>query len=622
MSKAIKIVIFSLLCTTLWSQESWQQRVEYKMNVKMDVDKHRYAALQELTYYNQSPDTLDRVFYHLFLNAFQPGSMMDVRSQTIADPDPRVGSRIGQLSPEDQGSIEILSLVHNGGKVEFDIRETILVVKLKEPILPGSKAVFSMEYQAQIPIQIRRNGRDGKEGVAYSMTQWYPKICEYDHEGWHANPYIGREFMGVWGDFEVTIEIDKSYVVAAGGVLQNPQEIGYGYSDWEVDHKAQSYSTLKWHFKAENVHDFAWAADPNYVHKHLITKEGVRLGFFYIDNDKTSLAWSKLPAIMEAALPKINTLCGRYPYPVYNFIQGGDGGMEYPMATLITGHRSLPSLVGVSIHEWIHSWYYLVLATNEARRPWMDEGFTSWADKIIFNELAHEGWMEGVRGKPREELFERTYGSYQYMVKEGMAEPLNTHADHYMSNTNYGINAYGKGALYLEQLAYITGEESFRRGLLNYYNTWKFRHPDENDFIRIMEKTSGLQLRWYNDYWVNSLKTIDYAVVEVQEPQRGQTQVLLQNKGEMPMPLDVVVETKQGRKLYFNIPLAMMYGSKKKDLRFSDSWIEVTPWPWVAPYYTLSLEGVSMEEIGSIKIDPSQRLMDIAKENNVWPLSF
>jgi hypothetical protein len=619
MSNFLNILIFLLFNISLFSQQLWQQRVEYSMNIQMDVEKHKYTAVQNLTYFNHSPDTLDKVFYHLFLNAFQPGSMMDIRSQNIVDPDPRVGNRIGSLLKEEQGVIEVQSLKYNGLPVNFEVRETIMIVSLNEPILPGEKVLFSMEYEAKIPIQIRRNGRESKEGIAYSMTQWYPKICEYDKEGWHAHPYIGREFMGVWGDFDVTITIDKRYIVAAGGVLLNANEIGYGYTNEDRDHLSAPYNTLSWHFRAENVHDFAWAADPNYVHKRIVTPEGVQLGFFYIENDKTRDSWSKLPVIMQAALPKINNLCGVYPYPVYNFIQGGDGGMEYPMATLITGERNLPSLVGVSIHEWIHSWYYLVLATNEAKRPWMDEGFTSWADKIIFNELAAEGWMEGVLDKNREELFTRSFNSYLYLLENGVAEPLTTHADHYVTNSGYGINAYIKGALYLEQLGYIVGDELLLKGLLRYFEEWKFRHPDENDFIRIMEKISGLQLRWYNEYWINSLKSIDYSIVSVEAAKTGQTNIVLKNFGDMPMPLDIVVENVDGTKTYYNIPLAMMYGSKTMDNRFAKDWITLAPWPWVYPEYTLTID-LPFVDIKSVLIDPSNRLMDREKSNNYWGL--
>src|SRR5699024_7072828 len=212
---------------------------------------------------NHSPDTLDRVFYHLYLNAFQPGSMMDVRSRTIVDPDSRVGDRISKLGSDEIGYQKIQNLLQDGKNVKFTEEGTILIVDLDEPILPGESTQLEMNFEAQIPLQIRRTGRDNLEGIRYSMSQWYPKISEYDERGWHPTPYIGREFHSVWGDFDVKIEIDKDYVVAATGNLIKADEIGYGYIDEEVDHNGKN--TLTWHFTAENVLDFVWAADPDYV---------------------------------------------------------------------------------------------------------------------------------------------------------------------------------------------------------------------------------------------------------------------------------------------------------------------------------------------------------------------
>ena len=162
------------------------------MDIDFDVSNHQFTGTQKLNYYNNSPDTLGEVFYHLYFNAFQPNSMMDVRSRTILDPDPRVADRISKLSEEEIGYQRVIKLRMDGKPVDYEVVGTILEVDLPEPILPGSKVVFDMAFEAQVPLQIRRSGRDNKEGIDYSMTQWYPKMCEYDYQGWHANPYVGR----------------------------------------------------------------------------------------------------------------------------------------------------------------------------------------------------------------------------------------------------------------------------------------------------------------------------------------------------------------------------------------------------------------------------------------------
>ena len=275
----------------------------------------------------------------------------------------------------------------DGKDCRFTLSETVLEVTLLEPIRPRSSVVFEMEFESQVPLQIRRSGRDNKEGIAYSMTQWYPKMAEYDYQGWHTSPYVAREFYGVWGDFEVNITIDRSYVMGASGVLQNPAEIGYGYEPAGTAVRPARGDRFTWRWKAENVHDFAWAADPDYTHTRLERKDGLTLHFFYQENEKTKENWEALPKVMDKAFDFINEHFGQYPYSSYAFIQGGDGGMEYPMATLITGERKMSSLIGVSIHELMHAWYYGVLGNNESLYPWMDEGFTEYATSEVENHF-------------------------------------------------------------------------------------------------------------------------------------------------------------------------------------------------------------------------------------------
>ena len=201
------------------------------MDFKIDVSDFSFNGEQELVYTNNSPDTITKVYYHLFFNAFRPGSQMDVRSRTIRDPDRRVGSRIFELEEKDYGELNVLSLKQNGRALEISQRETILLAKLNKPLLPGEKITLDMRFEGQVPKQIRRSGKMSEEGVHLTMTQWFPKLCEYDSEGWHPNPYIAREFHGVWGNYTVDITIDKDYVVGGTGYLMNADEIGHGYAE-------------------------------------------------------------------------------------------------------------------------------------------------------------------------------------------------------------------------------------------------------------------------------------------------------------------------------------------------------------------------------------------------------
>jgi hypothetical protein len=586
--------------------ERWQQAVQYKMDIDFNIKQHQFTGKQVLTYTNNSPDTLGKVFYHLYFNAFQPNSAMDVRSRNIPDPDKRVGDRIAKLKKNEQGFQNVLSLTMNGKAVKYITVGTILEVQLDDPILPRSSVVFEMEFLGQVPLQIRRSGRFNSEGIEYSMSQWYPKMCNYDYQGWHANPYVGREFYGIWGDYDVTIRMPREYVIAATGILQNKDEIGYGYSDKEPISRADK---LSWHFMAENVHDFVWAADPDYRQIVYKTKDGLTIRCFFQPGEKTTENWEQLPVIIDEAFKFINEHYGRYPYSEYAFIQGGDGGMEYPMATLITGERSLISLVGVSVHELMHSWYQGVLGSNESLYHWMDEGFTSYASGEVMNYLMLK---KLIPGEPSQNPHLDEVRGYINFALSGKEEPLITHADHFLTNTAYGVASYTKGEVFLEELRYIIGEHAFDKGMLKYFNTWKYKHPNPNDFIRVIEKVSGLELDWFKEYFVHTIHTIDYDIEDMQ----GKS-LIIRRIGNMPMPLDVTVKTNNGKEFNYYIPLDILRGEKKGDRFFSNFKVK-EDWQWVNPTYKLDIDH-SIDDIISVEIDASGRLADVDRSNNVYP---
>lgn len=609
----LSFTIFIILGSfTIQAQpDRWQQKVNYKMEIDFDVSTHRFTGNQVLVYHNNSPETLDKVFYHLYYNAFQPGSIMDLKSRNLPDPDARVRDRISKLKADEVGYHEILSLKQDGQPLEYHVEGTILEVKLARPIKPKSKTLFEMKWKSQVPVQIRRTGRNNKEGIAYSMSQWYPKLCEYDYQGWHANPYVAREFYGVWGDFDVKIKMDKKYLIAAGGYIQNENEVGHGYEKAGAKLKLPGGDKLTWHFKAPNVHDFMWAADPEYKHTHLLNNEGVDMHFFYQENDKTRETWAKLPAIMNQVFTIANKNFGTYPYKYYAFVQGGDGGMEYPMGTLILGEGSMAGLAGVSIHELMHSWYQMVLGSNESLYPWMDEGFTSYAEDKITAELNDNGSTE----RYGTDAYTSAYNGYFNLVKSGREEPLSTHSDHYETNSAYGISAYSKGEVFLHELEYIIGKPVFEKCLLDYFNTWKFKHPNPNDLLRVFEKGSGLELDWYKEYFVNSLKQRDYGIDSIYE-ENGITKALIKKVKPFIMPLDILITLKDGTKYIEYIPLDLMRGEKKQE--WPDLKLKVNKdWTWTYPVYTLSIAH-PLHTIQSIEIDPSQRMADINRVNNLF----
>lgn len=621
------LVALVLAASGLYAQNNpnpgyWQQHVDYKMDVTMDVTTYRYTGKQELVYTNNSKDTLTRVFYHLYNNAFQPGSEMDARLKAIADPDKRMvksfktsgktvnESRISSLKPEEIGYLKINNFKQDGVSAENKVSGTILEVTLAKPLLPGKSTTFTLDFDGQVPLQIRRSGRNNAEGVALSMTQWYPKMAEYDFEGWHATPYIAREFHGVWGNFDVKITIDKNYTIGGTGYLQNKNQIGKGYEDSgvTVNHPKKT-KTLTWHFMAPNVHDFAWAADNNFVHDKIMGDNNTELHFFYKNTPENKDGWKRLQPKTAEMLSFYNKIVGPYPYKQYSVIQGGDGGMEYAMCTLITGH-SYEGLVSVTTHEFGHSWFQHVLASNESKHGWMDEGFTTYIEALAMRVL-----MPVTEEEAEASPFADSYAGYYYMVKTGKEQPLSTFSDRFDQNMLYSIASYSKGCLFLAQLGYIIGEDKVAETIKRFYADYKFTHPTPNDIKRTAEKVTGAHLDWYLTDWTQTTNTVDYAIKEIRE-EGSTTKVVLERIGRIPMPIDIAAGYQDGSRETFYIPLQMMRYTKDNPYPKMKRTV-LGDWDWGYQTYEFTINKPK-SEIGVLIIDPSEHMADVNRDNNLY----
>jgi len=630
-------VIFNSFNFANAQADRWQQHIDYKINAALDVTTNLVKGTEELIYTNNSPDTLRKVYFHMYWNAFAPNSAMDIRSRelgknylsvkrgapitsastmtgqdNVQDWDRRVKDRIQKLAPNEVGYQRVSQIIINGKVQKLIEHETILEVQLTQAIAPKTSVKMSMQFEAQVPVQIRRSGRDNAEGVGYSMSQWYPKLVEYDEQGWNTNPYIAREFYGVWGNYDVTIQLDKNYMVAATGVLQNPTAV------------ANAAGIKAWNFKGNNIHDFVWAADNHFKHLSKEVRKGLTLHVYYKEKTSTEdSAWANVLWAAEKVLPYMEKKFGPYPYPQYSFIQGGDGGMEYAMATLIKG----PGL-GTVFHEWMHNWYQHVLGNNESLYPWMDEGFASFAeDDISFwyeQNIASQSPFISEAAKKQLLLNNEknktylpsiqygNYGGYLALAKSNIEEPMSTHSDHYNTNFAYSSAAYSKGATLLGFLGYVIGDSLRDATLLNYYHIWKFKHPNANDFFRVAEKTSGIQLQWLKEYWVNSTKTIDYGLNDIQA-ENNTAIISIQRYGKMPAPIEVLITYKDGSTELHYIPLDLMLANKVAETK--ENRIVHPEWKWVQPTYTFETTK-PITALKTIEIDPSQRMPDINRSNN------
>ena len=581
----------------------WQQAADYTMEVALDHESATYSGVQKIVYTNNSPETLNKVFYHLYFNAFKPGSEMAVRQKNSADKNTRFKVSIDSLTPKQEGYLRVSGLTQNGVLLNPIDSETILEVPLHASIAPGESAIFELAFEGHVPDVIRRAGKNSREGIAFSMAQWYPKMAEYDREGWNADPYTGREFHGVWGNFDVKITLNKDFMVAASGYLQNAETIGKGYSDRK--RAKTKKGKITWHYIAPMVHDFTWAADVDYIHDTYPGPNDVDLHFFYKNDPEIIENWKRLQPHTAELMEYYNSKVGQYPYKQYSVVQGGDGGMEYAMLTLITGGRNYGSLFGVTAHELAHSWFQHVLATNETKHEWMDEGFTSFISSLAENEILNQN---------KDFPLEGSYRGYYALAASGGEMPQSTNANRYYHNYAYERTAYSKGAVFLGQLSYIVGKEKVFEILQTYYNEWKFKHPLPNDLRRIAERISGIQLQWFLTDWTQTTNTINYSIDAVEEAMAGTT-IRLKRKEVMPMPLEILIQYKNGEIELHYIPISLMRGEKENP--YGLEWKIQPDWTWANLDYSFTIDK-EKNQIEAIVIDPSNLMADIDKTDNFY----
>ena len=245
------------------------------------------------------------------------------------------------------------------------------------------------------------------------------------------------------------------------------------------------------------------------------------------------------------------------------------------------------------------------MATNESKHAWMDEGFTSYIDDVCLNEILDEG-----KALPNSLAYE----DYLWWATTGNEEPLTTHADRYEFGEGYWISAYDKGSIFMSQLKYIVGEDNFEKILKRYYNDWAFKHPTPNDFIRVAEKVSNINLDWYLMDWTQTVKTIDYKILSVDDNYSSKSKITLQRIGQMPMPCELIIVKNDGTSFKYYIPLRMMRGNKTTDdMKLLDDWA------WANPYYSFTID-IPFSDIAELQLNPDGVVADINPKNDLFQL--
>ncbi len=647
----------------------WQQDVHYKINAVIDETTDIITGEEILTYYNNSPDTLTHLFFHLYQNAFQPGSYLHdlhvangvkpVYGKYEASRQGTVIEKIQELSVE---GWELGGKNHStlNSQPSTELDNTILKVNLTQPLLPGDSVKLEINFRTfydngSVRRRMKKYGAWGYKH--YNGCQWYPKVCVYDaHSGWNTDQHLNREFYGNFGTWEVDLTFASNFVVEATGVLLNEDEVlpdtlkhklhikNFKDKKWNEKPSViipyKKGETKTWKYRAINVHDFAFTADPTYRIEDttIVLSNGNEVKCVAIAQEPHCSGWQNAAEYCAKIIGCFSRDFGNYEYPKMVVADAADG-MEYPMLTLDGG--SDPGYRGLLVHEVGHNWFYGMLGSNETYRAMMDEGFTqfitAWGlehidntDTIIYEHHKIKNRYLRKFIEPQNIRDTRVYLGYLYDAVQHSDEPLNTHSDHFHGALGQGggyRHVYSKTATMLYNLQYVLGDSLFLAAMQHYVRTWKIAHPYPEDFRNAIIRFTKQDLNWFFDQWMETTKNIDYGIKRVKKGDvKGEYKITFQRKGRMQMPLDFRVIAKDGSVQDFYIPNTWFEKAvERKELsgeRSSHSshlppptslprWIG---WDKLRPTYTATVKVPS--GIKNVIIDPSERLADINMLDN------
>ncbi|MES2620472.1 MAG: M1 family metallopeptidase, partial [Bacteroidota bacterium] len=518
----------------------WQQDVHYQIKASLNDSSGIITGQEELTYFNNSPDTLYFVYFHLYQNAFQPGSYLD-NLQENNDVHPHYG----KYEKKKQG-ILIDSIQSKEKNLQTLQDNTILKVFLNEPLPPTTSTVFSMRFRTFYDSgSTRRRMKTFKASgfKHFNGCQWYPKICVYDRKsGWNTDQHMNREFYGDFGTFDVDLTFPHNYIVEATGVLQNESEVLpdtlkkkldiKNFKDKKWDAKPDTIipyikgETKTWKYHAENVHDFAFTADPTYrIHDTIIypgRKNGEGVRCVAIVQESHASGWQNAAEYLARIITVFSRDFGVYEYPKIVVADAADG-VEYPMITMDGGRD--PSYYGLLVHEVGHNWFYGMIGNNETYRAMLDEGFTqfltAWGmealhgDTIPYTFDKKTNWYYKRFFETTNVRDSKCYLSYLSDAIRYEDSPLNTHSDGFNGALGQGggyRHVYGKAATMLYNLQYVLGDSLFSAAMKNYVAQWKFVHPYPEDFRNSIIQFTHVDLNWFFDEWMETTKNIDYKI--------------------------------------------------------------------------------------------------------------
>ena len=561
-------IIFSLLIFLLpfsfCNAQYFQQEVKYTIHVSLNDQKHELSAFEMLIYKNNSPVTINEIYFHLWPAAYK--NKNTILAKEIFQ---RGDNRMIVAQESDFGTMDSLDFRVNGEKVKwYFLEDTIDVCKivLNKPLNSGDSISISTPFHVRIPAA--NLSRLGHSGQAYYITQWYPKPAVFDKNGWNYFPYLEQgEYYGEFGSFDVYITLPENYLLATTGVIVNDEK----ESSWLAlkdsitrtikifsDNDSTPVSSKlfkKIHFHQDKIHDFAWFADKRWhVLKDsiLLSPNNKKITTWAFFNNKEALDWMKTPGYIHDAIKYFSNQVGEYPYDQIKMVDVGNAtgnGMEYPMIGTI-GNYGNPFKLEISIlNEVGHNWFYGILGSNERFNPWMDEGINNFYktryvntkyknDSVYQKKTKYFSFLNGTTLKGTINHYKQQYYGYINGARQNSDQAPNTPADK-MSLRNYHSNAYFKTAISLEYLQLYLGDSLFDACMKKYYNEWKFKHPKPDDMKIIFEKTSRKNLDWIFTDLLQSTKKLDYKIVNAKLTGYNSVDLEIKNTGDIngPLPL-------------------------------------------------------------------------------------
>jgi hypothetical protein len=587
----------------------WQQHAQYDLEARLRPATHRLVGTGQITYVNRSPDTLRHVALHLRQNLFR-------------------GDTASRASLPTTGGVTLRRLAANGHRLfknkspDYRVEGTVAWLSLPSPLPPDDRLSLTVDWAYTVP-PAPADGRQGREDDLYVLGYWYPQVAVYDDvDGWVADPYTGQaEFYMGMADYDVRLTAPHGWLVGATGRLQNPDSVLTPRSRRRLAradttgtavrmHTAgapivhtlrDTAGTATWHFRAQNVRDFAWGTSPNYqwdATRALVSDSSasapdtVRVHSFYRPRPAAA-AWPHAARFTQQAVESLSATLPAYPYPTMTAMEGvlHSGGMEYPMFTVMRPWADTLKLAGDLTHEVAHNWVPMAVSTNEKRYVWMDEGFTQYHTARAMRRRYGPG--PRPRGRPNDsETGQRR--TYLRIARRGYEVPLSTHGDDIPRSLYFDL-PYDKAAQVLSMLRELLGPARFQRAQTAFYDRWWGKHPTPYDYFNTVADVTGRDLGWFWHTWIYTTATLDQAIHDVKSG-RASTTITITSPGRAPMPVRLSLIRTDGTTTRRTLPVE----------------------PWLNDADTVRVTVPSNPPLQRVEIDPDSAFPDVERANQIW----